>query len=156
MKKSIGGYLGLELSDGQEFYSNAVALNSGRSALEYILKCNSYTKIYLPFFTCDAVLQPIIKLNLDYEFYEINQNLEPIFDFKNISPKEGFIYTNYFGLKSDYIQNNLQGHENIIIDNAQAFYAKPLSSLNTFYSPRKFFGIPDGGYAFSKKNQELI
>jgi hypothetical protein len=36
--------------------------------------------------------------------------------------------------------------KNIIIDNTHAFFQKPLSGIDTIYSCRKFFGVPDGAY----------
>jgi hypothetical protein len=43
-------------------------------------------------------------------------------------------------------------YSNVIIDNSQAFYERPLKDVNTFYSPRKFFGLPDGGFASCASN----
>ncbi|HET8886995.1 MAG TPA: hypothetical protein VFM70_11665 [Salinimicrobium sp.] len=156
-KKSMGGYLGLELDVRNEYYPNAIKLNSGRNGLEYILRANNYSKVYIAYYTCDAVLKPIERLNINYEFYRVNKSLEPEFDFQKIKPSEAFLYTNYFGLKSSFIKNELQTKKNIIIDNAQAFFSKPVGKLATFYSPRKFFGVPDGSYVFldRKFNIEL-
>jgi hypothetical protein len=36
----------------------------------------------------------------------------------------------------------------LVIDNAQSFYSKPLKSVPTFYSARKFFGVPDGALLY--------
>ena len=38
---------------------------------------------------------------------------------------------------------------NIIVDNAQAFFARPIKGIDTLYSCRKFFGVPDGGDAYT-------
>ena len=44
---SIGGYFQLETNDfGSIFHDKAIAVNSGRNALEYILLSNNYRKIY--------------------------------------------------------------------------------------------------------------
>ena len=45
----------------------------------------------------------------------------------------------------------------MIIDNAQAFFAPRIEGIDTFYSPRKFFGVADGGYLYIDKllNVEL-
>lgn len=153
--RSIGGYLGLELSSFREFHKKAVKLNTGRSALAYILRTKKYNKVYVPYFTCDVVLQPINKLNITYEFYKIDENLEPVFDFNAIKPDEAFLYTNYFGLKSVFIKRKLKNVTNLIVDNAQAFFAEPIKGINTFYSPRKFFGVPDGGYLYTDKENHL-
>jgi hypothetical protein len=34
------------------------------------------------------------------------------------------------------------------VDNTQAFYAKPLQGIDTFYTCRKFFGVADGAYLY--------
>ena len=147
----IGGYFGLELKKGEEYHTDAIKLNTGRNAFEYILKANNYNKVYIPYFTCDALLQPITKLNIDYEFYSINEHLEPLFDFKKIKKKQAFLYTNYFGLKDKYVFALNKICKNLIIDNSQSFFSKPLNNVDTFYTARKFFGVSDGAYLYSKK-----
>lgn len=47
-----------------------------------------------------------------------------------------------------------QKHKNTIIDNAQAFYAEAVEGLDTIYTCRKFFGVPDGGYLYTTCEQE--
>lgn len=47
----IGGYFELELPHFPEIHSEAIALNSGRFCLEYILRCRNYKKVYVPYFT---------------------------------------------------------------------------------------------------------
>ena len=148
---AIGGYFGLELDKKNEYHSEAIRLNTGRNALEYILVSKFYKKIYLPYYTCDALLEPIKKLGLLHEFYFINEKFEPIFDFSLIKEDECFLYTNYFGLKDDFIYTLKMRCANLIIDNAQAFYATPLEHTDTFYSPRKFFGVADGAYLYTTK-----
>ncbi len=37
----------------------------------------------------------------------------------------------------------------LIVDNTQAFYAQPLEDIDTFYTCRKFFGVPDGAYLYT-------
>ena len=149
--KAIGGYFELELKKNEEYHKDALPLNTGRNAFEYILKTNTYTKLYIPYFTCDVLLQPILKLKLKFEFYSIDENLEPIFDYSKIEEDECFLYTNYFGLKDSFVNQLSEKCKNVIIDNAQSFYSKPISNFSTFYSPRKFFGIPDGGYLYTSK-----
>lgn len=151
---AIGGFFELELPQGNEYHEGAIKLNSGRHCLEYILRLREYRKVFIPYYTCDVVLQPIQKLGLSYEFYKISEKLEPIFSFEALVPDECFLYTNYFGLKDKYIQA-LPKLPNIIIDNSQAFFAKPLPGFDTFYSPRKFFGVPDGGYLFTYDKSTL-
>ena len=150
----IGGYFELETNNFNSVYhDNAVALNSGRNALEYILLVNDYTKIYLPYYTCDVILQPIKKLNINFEFYYLDRNFLPKID--SIKDSEVLLYVNYFGI----MQNNFTFLKNkykiLIVDNSQAFFAKPVEGIPTFYSPRKFFGVPDGGFVYCKEHTNI-
>lgn len=153
--KSIGGYFSLELNDGGEYHTEAIRLNAGRYALEYILKSRKYRKIYLPYYICDSVLQPIIRQGIEYEFYHINEQLEPATE---LHPKddEVVLYVNYFGLKNQYAKTFCNAYRNTILDQTQAFYCSPGERFNdnnkqcdTFYSCRKFFGVSDGAYLYT-------
>jgi hypothetical protein len=146
----IGGYFELEICKGREYYQDAIRLNTGRNALEFIQHTRRYYKVYVPYFTCDVILEPYKKLGVNYEFYSIDKNFEPIFDYSRIKINEGFLYTNYFGLKNSFI-NKLSTHcRNLIIDNSQSFFSRPIIGVDTFYSARKFFGVPDGSYLYMK------
>lgn len=147
--KVIGGYFELELAKGEEYHKDAIRLNTGRNAFEYILKAKGYKKVYLPFYTCDVMLEPIIKLNITCEFYSIRNNFEPIFDFHKVMMDEVFVYTNYFGVCDRIVKKLSEQCKNLIIDNSQAFYSTPLPDIDTFYSVRKFFGVPDGAYLYT-------
>jgi hypothetical protein len=154
---STGGYFGLELAQGEEYHKKAIRLNTGRNALEYILRAKRYKKIYLPYFTCQVLIQPIKKLKLDVEFYSLDENLEPIFNYNKINKSSAFVYTNYFGLKDDVALYLKKKCPNLIIDNAHAFFSKPMSDIDTFYSARKFFGVSDGAYLYcSAKLNEIL
>jgi hypothetical protein len=147
----IGGYFELELRKGVEYHKNAIRLNSGRNAFEYILRTRGYKKVYLPYYTCDVMLEPINKLKLKYEYYHINEQLDPIFNFKRVGEEESFVYINYFGIKRQTVKKLSNSCPNLIIDNSQAFFENPVAGIDTFYSPRKFFGVPDGAYLFTDK-----
>ena len=148
LNKPIGGYFELETNDfGSVYHEDAIALNSGRNALEYILLVNNYKKIYLPFYTCDVLLQPIKKLDIDFEFYYLDKEFLPKID--TIENNAVLLYVNYYGLMDDNIEALQTKYSNLIVDNAQAFYSQPINEIPTFYSPRKFFGLPDGGFVYS-------
>jgi len=149
--KSIGGYLELELNEGVEYHQGALRLNTGRNAFEYILRAKKYKKVYIPYYTCDVILQPINRLGIEYEYYSINEAFEPIFNYTKIHKSEAFLYTNYFGLKDRFVSDFSKKCRNPIIDNSQAFFSRPIAGVDTFYSPRKFFGLPDGAYLYTNK-----
>lgn len=39
--------------------------------------------------------------------------------------------------------------KNLIVDNVQVFYTPPIKGLDTIYTCRKFFGVPDGAYLYT-------
>lgn len=148
---AIGGYFGLELRKGEHYHKDAIRLNTARNCFEYVLCSRQYTKVYIPYYTCEVMLEPLNKLDVQYEFYSINEKLEPVV-LPNLKVNEAFLYTNYYGLKQDCVLKlaNCFGNR-LIVDNAQAFYAKPIQGIDTFYSPRKFFGVADGAYLYTDK-----
>ena len=149
---AIGGYFSLELPLGEEYHQDAIRLNTGRNCLEYILRVRQYKKVYVPYYTCEAVLEPIKKMGIPYEFYHIDIHFE-ICDNFTLKAGEALLYTNYFGLKLRYVEQLAEEiGSSLIVDNTQAFYAKPLKGIDTFYSCRKFFGVPDGAYLYCDKD----
>lgn len=151
--KEIGGYFELELpmNVSQPVHPNGVKVNSGRHALEYILRVlgDKVKRVWIPYYTCEVILQPILKLGLGYKFYHVNMNLE-IDDYPELVDSDYFIVNNYFGIKDAYINRLASRYKGrLIVDNAQAWYMQEMLGFNMFYSPRKFFGIPDGGLAWA-------
>lgn len=153
MEEAIGGYLSLELYEGKHYHPNALRLNSARNCFEYVLRVRRYRKVFIPYYTCEVMLEPLIKLGVEYEFYTINTDFEPVC-LPALKSDEAFLYTNYFGLKQIAVCK-LAGYygKQLIVDNAQAFFASPIEGIDTFYSPRKFVGVADGGYLYI--DQEL-
>ena len=155
--RAIGGYFNLELScKGDIPHADGVFLNTGRNSLEYVLRSlGNIQKVSLPYFTCEVILEPLLKLQIEYEFYSINEKFELVEDFL-LAHGEYLIYTNYFGIKDSYVRRLavIYGMQ-LIVDNAQAFYTEHIPSINTIYSPRKFLGLPDGGIAYANGYYEV-
>jgi hypothetical protein len=107
--------------------------------------------VYLPYYTCEVILEPFKKTGTEYEYYHINFELELLNDI-SLGKDEALLYTNYYGLKQAYVEHlaNRYGSQ-LIIDNTQAFYSKPFEGIDTFYTCRKFFGVPDGAYLYTDK-----
>lgn len=153
----------MELRPGEFYHRDVLNLNTGRNCLELVLKDYRPSKIYLPKYSCDVLKEPIEKLDIEAEFYSIAPNFHPDFpsDF-SLNDSELLLYTNYYGCFSEVVEKLVNQYKNnLIVDNAQAFFVRPLDNLATFYSPRKFFGVPDGGilryqprgeYQFEKDN----
>lgn len=149
MRDAIGGYFELELRKGEHYHKNALRLNTARNCFEYVLRSKNCSKVYIPYYTCDVMLELINKLGIDYEFYHINEYLEPV-KLPELKEGESFLYTNYFGLKQECVKRLASEYgKQLIVDNAQAFYAEPIKGVDTFYSARKYFGVPDGAYLYT-------
>ena len=146
---AIGGYFALELRDGELYHREAFALNSARHCLEYLLRSRNCKKIFVPYYTCEVVVEAIVNAQTEYEMYALTAALEPA-SLPELQQDELFLYTNYYGIKDTTVADlcRIYGSQ-LIVDNAQAFYAAPIDGIDTFYSPRKFFGVPDGGYLSS-------
>ena len=145
-KKKIGGYNSLELKDGKEYHSKLYDFNSARNALIYILIKKKVKKISIPYYICSSIIKALKNNNIEYSFYRINESLLPIDKYFSNT----LLYVNYFGVCDKNISKVKKYSRHTIIDNSQSFFSQPRFSLDTIYSPRKFFGIPDGGYLFTE------
>lgn len=152
----IGGYFDLELNRGKSsLHPGAHAVNTGRNALGLILRQLDVKKLYVPYFTCDVVLEPVHQLNIPYVWYSIDRQLELGRHFGQLGEGEYILYNNYFGVKGTYIRELARQYSGrLIIDNAQALFFPAIDGIPTFYSPRKFMGLPDGGYAYIPQEVE--
>lgn len=149
--KEIGGYIEFENYNGLEYHSDAIHLNCGRNCLAYLIECYGITKIFLPYFLCDSVFNVCKKYNLDVDFYYIDENFFPIIP-DTFESKNWFYLVNYYGqLTVEQIESVKATFTNLIIDNAQDFFRKQFGDIPTIYTCRKFFGVCDGAYLYSKK-----
>jgi len=148
--KSLGGFFELELGAGEHFHKNAIPLNSGRSCLRYLLEMKKPAKVYLPAFSCNSLIAPLEEAKVPFDFYHINSVFE-IQSLPKLQQDEKILYINYFALKREYVKT-LYGEfgSALIVDNTQAFFENPMDGVDTFYSPRKFFGVSDGGYLYTE------
>lgn len=152
----IGGYLELDRYYQPIFHEKAKALNCGRNCLAYLLKAKKIKRIALPYFLCDSVREICIRENVDIRYYRIDKNLYPF----NVEIKEDeWIYiVNYYGqISIDDIEKYRKKYRKIIVDNAQAYFDMPVKSVDTIYTCRKFFGVPDGAFLYtdSELSEEL-
>ena len=154
MPEAIGGYFELELPNrGSFLHDDGTLLNSGRNALEYVLRAlGDVKRLFIPYYICDVIIEPLEKLGVPYIFYHINSDLE-LDNLPTLQRGEYLLYANYFGIKDEYVQK-LTNHYGcqLIVDNVQAWFAKPLQETSSIYSPRKYVGVPDGGVAYCSKS----
>ncbi|WFF74547.1 hypothetical protein [Proteiniclasticum sp. QWL-01] len=144
--REIGGYFQLDQLIDKPYYENFVELNTGRNALLYLVNAKKIRKIYLPYFLCNSVSDMLNRNKIDYEYYHIGRDFLPIFD-KELRNDEFLYIVNYYGQIIDSVIRKFKDkYNNIILDNTQSFFQKPIPGIDTIYSCRKFFGVPDGAY----------
>jgi len=148
--KAIGGYFELADADYESgsLPVDGIALNTCRNALEYIiLQLSDAKRIYVPYYTCEAVIEPLKRLSVKYEFYHINDQLEIAAELI-LGEGDYLIANNYFGIKDAYIAELAEKYgDKLIVDNAQALFAPVLPNIKAVYSTRKYVGVADGGFA---------
>jgi len=142
----IGGYLELERFAGREYHADLIALNTARNALLYVLKAKRIRKVHIPRYLCLSISELLDREGVLYDTYPVGSDFLPRFD-KELREDECLYIVNYFGqINNQTILRLNQRYGRIIVDNVQAFFQLPLSGIDTLYSCRKFFGVPDGAY----------
>lgn len=151
MPDMTGGFFGLELPDYGNFpYTEGPCcayLNSGRAALECLLSHMPRPAcLYVPRFICDTVLEAPARLGIPVRRYNCTPRLAPILP--AMRGDELVLLVNYFGLTDEAVAAaaaQLPGR--CLVDATTALYTPALPGVPTFYSPRKFCGVADGGVA---------
>ena len=152
MKEEIGGYFQLELDNMEEYYPDAIKLNSARNCFKYILKAQKPKKVYVPYYIDKSMKESSLQSLTEYKYYHIDKNFE-IEDNIELNDNEKLLYANYFSLKQEYIHKLKDKYgDKLVIDNTQALFEKPLQGIDTLYSVgSKFFGVPRGGLLFTSR-----
>lgn len=147
----MGGFFGLELPEYGNFpYEEGLCcayVNSGRAAFECLLRnMPGPDCIWVPHFICNTVLEAPARLGIPVKRYSCTEQLVP--RLPEVEVNELVLLVNYFGLTGDTVATaaaQLPGR--CVVDATTALYSPPLPGVPTFYSPRKFCGVADGGVA---------
>lgn len=154
--KPIGGYFELELNKGRHSYHTTPhVLKSGRSSLHYIFSITKPSLVYIPYYTCDGLLESFTASGTPYKFYEIDEQLDPV-SLPKLKKDELFLYINYFDCKRQTCDRLSEKYgDQLIVDATQAFFQKGNGKSWFFNSCRKFFGVPDGSYLYVPKGKKV-
>lgn len=144
----IGGYIEFERYSNLMLHDNAIALNSGRNCLSYLIQARKIHKITLPKFLCDSVGRVCKDLSVKIRYYSIGIDFMPARI--NLDNDEWLYLVNYYGqLSNSEIMDITRGCNRVIVDNAQAYFQEPISGIDTIYTCRKYFGVPDGAFLYT-------
>ena len=148
----IGSFIELQFEKGKEYFKgekDVARLNTGRAAIYHAYRVLDCKSIWLPIYQCDTVREFLIKKNVSIKYYHIDADFNPI-DLKQESG-DAVLLVNYYGIMSYSRMKELAfRYKNVIIDNSQAFFCKPIDTCMNVYSCRKFIGVPDGAYVIGK------
>ena len=185
--KGIGGYFELELHNREHHYHDTpYKMKNGRAALHSKLAFIKPLLVYVPYYTCDSMLEPFAVANVAYRFYEISEKFEPE-ELPELKAGEYFLHVNYFGVKEAITANLSAKYEDkLIIDATQAFFmngngvswlfnscrdgaylyvptgiemsvtATKNEKYLTEHLLKRFNGFTQEGYSFFQKNEEMM
>lgn len=152
LPKAIGGYFELELPTSEgHIYSNALKFQSARAAFYALLNAGKPNRVWMPKYICDSMLSPLHAAGIEIKFYDLTEQLG-VSDAVALAAHDWLLYVNYFGVCTEQETILLKRFKpsQLVFDHAQAFYTPPQNCLATIYSPRKYFGVPDGGFLVTK------
>ncbi len=153
----IGSFLELQLPKGREYYSSAIdiaRLNTGRMAIWHAFRISGARRIWVPIYQCDSVRDTFISKRVKICYYHQLADFTPL----DLYPEhdDAVLLVNYFGIMSSArIEELAKSYKNVIVDNCQAFFCRPVENALNVYSCRKFVGVPDGAYVIGK-NAHLL
>lgn len=148
----IGSFIDLQLPESLEYYKgkkDIARLNSGRAAIYHAVRVCGCDTVWLPFYQCDTVREFLTRKQVNIKYYHIDNEFNPL----DINQRQGeaVVLVNYYGIMSFVRMKSLcDKYSNVIIDNSQAFFSKPIDNALNVYSARKFVGVPDGAYVIGK------
>ena len=148
--REIGGYIELDTYMGEMLHENSIKLNCGRNALAYLLKAKQIKTIWMPKFMCDSCDYVLSSYEVKIHYYSIGLDFKPHVEQRG----DDWLYVvNFYGqLSNEYLASL---GKNVIVDNAQAYFQSPISGIDTLYTCRKFFGVPDGAILYTDKQIEI-
>lgn len=146
--KEIGGYIELDTYQLPMLHGEAIGLNSGRNCLVYLIKSKKIKKILLPRYLCESVRDVCIRENVQIRYYSVGVDFLP----KEVAlvEDEWLYIVNYYGQLNNSVLNNMvKKYKKVIVDNTQAYFQEPLEGVDTLYTCRKFYGVPDGAFLYT-------
>ncbi len=155
MEDMTGGIFGLEAVSATPSFPYAESpccayVSSGRAALECLLRnMEPPARVLVPRMACDTLLEPLQRMGLPVTRYGCDAQFRPLLP-PDIGAGDILILINYFGLTGDAVAEAAAAAPcRCVVDATTALYAPPLPGVPTFYSLRKFAGVPDGGVALA-------
>jgi dTDP-4-amino-4,6-dideoxygalactose transaminase len=167
-KNCIGGFFPLDIPfkyNANNFFSyldinptNSLFFHNARSALKYLIISKKLKTIWLPAYICKEVAEVIRTTKCVVKYYPI-KDCSPDIKFlkKHMQQGESALAINYFGrLPAKDFLEFVKDRRNITWIEDRAHCLLPSEQIwgdYVIYSPRKMFGVPDGGIIQGKLSE---
>lgn len=158
--------LGMSITDGyfKKYNNQRIDVDSGRSALQYIIENYNFKRIWLPVYNCPLVGKRISEVgDIEIKWYNLENDFSPQISNERFCVGDALLWVNYCGIMPASLIDKVANMQKeipvkIIIDNIQAYFSEPRMDVLNIYSCRKFLGVPDGGHIIGNdiKIKELL
>lgn len=150
----IGGFIELDKYSCPMPHEDAIALNCARNALCYLCAAKGIEKLAIPKFLCSSVSDACRRMGVAVRHYPIGIDFLPDLPEQDGLVSDEWIYVvNYYGqLDNTVIAKFKERYGRIIVDNVQSYFQMPVAGVDTIYTCRKFFGVPDGAFLYTDKH----
>jgi hypothetical protein len=147
-ESEIGGYFGFDLPFRSFPFGPVTAFQSARAALHAVLRASVFRRVFIPTYICDSVIKAAENSGVTVVLYELDRDLLPLVLPDDLDPNDALIYVNYFGLSDLAVAYVIRrfGASRVLIDQSQALFSPVSGAYADIFSPRKFVGLPDGGW----------
>lgn len=147
--KEIGGYIELDSYHLPMRHEGAIALNCGRNCLAYLSKSREIKKLKVPYFICNSIVSVCDRESIKVDYYHIGMDFKPTEDLK-LETDEWLYLVNFYGqLSNEDIKTYVKKFNRVIVDQANGYFEDPIPRVDTFYTCRKWFGVPDGAFLYT-------
>lgn len=156
-RDGIGGYMQLERFGGRPYHEGAVALNSGRGCLAYLVELRSIRRVWLPDFMCACVPALFRRERVEVLTFPVGPDLLPDYGGVRPGPDDWMLLCDYYGqlAPADVDEARERFGGRLIVDETQGFFRRPWPGADTTYSCRKWFGVADGAYLATSDGSRL-
>lgn len=168
-RRTFGGFFPLEKST--DFRGNntriahltgAIQYYNARSAIAGLILANSITDVVLPHYICPVVIKTVEQAGARGRFFPVSPSFR--IDASGLEAMVRrdslLIVPDYFGVYMPDLQalSAIRSRTGcrILLDYAQALYEPCTEEFAAVYSPRKFLGVPDGGFLTIGETSDLI
>lgn len=146
----IGGYFGEEpaTKHGHDHLRDAIGYESARVAIADVLRRSGVARVAAPGYLCGVVYAALAAAGIAVRRFPLGPERTVPADLQ-LEAGEWLICVDYFGLGSAAVAEAVArfGGHRVLVDASQALFHEPSGAAATIYSPRKFLGLPDGGFA---------